>query len=68
LAGVVENMMDAVVIADSSADSRVKAHLEEAKEFVWVPILFQSEVLGAISADRKKSLNPIETEDQWNLY
>jgi len=52
-----------VLVKDSSTDSRVKAHLEEAKEFVWVPILFQSEVLGAILADRKRSLNPIETED-----
>lgn len=57
------NERQPVLVKDRSTDSRVKASLEEAKEFVWVPVLFQSEVLGAILADRKKSLNPIETED-----
>ena len=53
-----------IVVKDSSTDVRVEASLEgEASEFVWVPILFQSEVLGALGADRKKSEKPIETED-----
>ncbi len=53
-----------LLVKDASTDPRVKAHLaEEAREFVWVPILFQSEVLGAIGADKKKSQEPIEPED-----
>lgn len=53
-----------ILVKDSSQDPRVEAHLEgEAREFVWVPILFQSEVLGALGADRKRSQKPIETED-----
>ncbi|KYK34258.1 MAG: DUF835 domain-containing protein [Theionarchaea archaeon] len=53
-----------LLVKDVLTDPRVKAHLkEEVKEFVWVPILFQSEVLGAIEADKKWSQNPIEPED-----
>ena len=53
-----------ILVKDRATDVRVEASLEgEADEFVWVPILFQSEVLGALGADRKKSEKPIETED-----
>jgi PAS domain S-box-containing protein len=53
-----------LLVKNALADSRIEAHLqEEAREFVWVPILFQSNVLGAIGADRKTSQNPIESED-----
>ena len=53
-----------LLVKDASTDQRVKAHLEkEAREFVWVPILFKSEVLGAIGADKMESKNPIEPED-----
>jgi PAS domain S-box-containing protein len=36
---------------------------EEAEQFVWVPILFQSVVLGAIGADKNKSKTTIQPED-----
>jgi PAS domain S-box-containing protein len=53
-----------ILVKDAQTDPRVEAHLEgEAGEFVWVPILFQSDVLGALGADRRKSKTPIETED-----
>lgn len=35
----------------------------EAEQFVWVPILFQSAVLGAIGADKNKSKTTIQPED-----
>lgn len=60
-----------VLVKNAATDSRLGAHLEdEAQEFVWVPILFQSRVLGALSADRKKSQKPIESEavDMLQLY
>lgn len=53
-----------LLVKDGLSDHRVQIHLEEeAGEFVWVPILFQSEVLGAIGADRARSQAPIEPED-----
>ncbi len=53
-----------LLVRDALTDPRVGAHLEEeGREFVWVPILFQSVVLGAIYADREKSQTPIESED-----
>ena len=53
-----------LLVKDARTDPRVEAHLEEeAGEFVWVPILFQSEVLGAIGADRKSRKTRIEEED-----
>lgn len=58
------NEKNPVLVKNAATDSRLGAHLEdEAKEFVWVPILFQSRVLGALGADRKKSQKPIESED-----
>jgi PAS domain S-box-containing protein len=53
-----------LLVKDGLSDHRIQVHLEEeAGEFVWVPILFQSEVLGAIGADRARSQEPIEPED-----
>ncbi|MBU7014476.1 MAG: DUF835 domain-containing protein [Theionarchaea archaeon] len=53
-----------LLVRDALSDVRIQVHLEEeAREFVWVPILFQSGVLGAIGADRARSQNPIESED-----
>jgi PAS domain S-box-containing protein len=51
-----------VVVESGSSD----VHLipgEEAEQFVWVPILFQSVVLGAIGADKNKSKTTIQPED-----
>ncbi len=53
-----------ILVKDGLSDPQVGAHLEEeAKEVVWVPILFQEDVLGALGADRKWSQKPIEPED-----
>lgn len=53
-----------ITIQEASSNRRVKKQIEPVLEsFAWVPIMTQSEVLGAISVYNKTSQTPISDEE-----